>query len=420
MIKPNYNRTRHACYYAYLALTSIFALPPLLYESFHRMYGISYTLLGSLALLNFVTQLSVDFIFSLFSKHFNIKLTLRTMPLLTSAGLLLYTLIPMLLPQYAYWGMALGTVVFSISAGLSEVLLSPTVAALPSDNPERDMSILHSLFAYGVLMVVTVSSVYLHIFGGENWMYLALFWAVLPLGTSVLFFIAPIPELNMDQQAKEKSPGGRNWKFALLFACIFFGSAAENTMSNWGSSFLESALSLPKFLGDIGGMAMFAVLLGIGRTVYAKYGKNIHKVLLFGMIGATVCYLAAATVTQPLVALFACAFTGICTSMLWPGALIYMEETVPNPGVAAYALMAAGGDLGAAVAPQLLGVVIDGVSNSSWAPQFATKLSLTTEQLGMKTGMLLAAVFPVLGIITLCICKKKLAVQSLPGASFHL
>ena len=199
---------------------------------------------------------------------------------------------------------------------------------------------------------------------------------------------------------------------ALLFACIFFGSAAENTMSSWGSSFLENALSLPKVLGDIGGMAMFAVLLGIGRTIYAKYGKNIHKVLFWGMIGATACYLTAATVTQPLVALFACAFTGICTSLLWPGSLMYMEKTIPNPGVAAYALMAAGGDLGAAVVPQLLGIVVDGVSAAPWAPQFATKLSLTTDQLGMKIGMLMAAAFPVLGIITLCICKKNLSKES--------
>ena len=411
MREPNYKRTKYACYYAYLGLTSIFALPPLLYETFHRMYGISYTLLGTLALLNFVIQLSVDLIFSFFTRHFNIKLTLRTMPLLTSAGLLLYTLIPMLLPQYAYGGMVLGTVVFSVSAGLYEVLLSPTVAALPSDSPERDMSTLHSLFAYGVLMVVTVSSIYLHIFGGENWMYLALFWAALPIVTSILFCIAPLPELQMGQPEKKSTTGGHRWKFALLVTCIFFGSAAENTMSSWGSSFLENALSLPKFLGDIGGMAMFAVLLGIGRTIYAKYGKNIHKVLLLGMVGAAFCYLTAATVTQPLVALLACAITGICTSMLWPGALIYMEEALPNPGVAAYALMAAGGDLGAAIAPQLLGIVIDGVGASNWAPQFAAKLGLTAEQLGMKTGMLLAAVFPILGIITLCICKKALKNQ---------
>ena len=78
------------------------------------------------------------------------------MPLLTSAGMMLYALIPTLVPQYAYLGFLAGTIVFSIASGLSEVLLSPLIAAIPSENPDRDMSRLHSLYAYGVVGV-TVS-----------------------------------------------------------------------------------------------------------------------------------------------------------------------------------------------------------------------------------------------------------------------
>ena len=53
------------------------------------------------------------------------------MPLITSAGLFIYALIPSLFPQFAYPGLLLGTIIFSVSAGLSEVLLSPTIAAIP-------------------------------------------------------------------------------------------------------------------------------------------------------------------------------------------------------------------------------------------------------------------------------------------------
>lgn len=40
-------------------------------------------------------------------------------------------------------------------------------------------------------------------------------------------------------------------------------------------------------------------------------------------------------------AFLACVFTGLFTSMLWPGTLIMMEENLPGVGVMAYALMGA-------------------------------------------------------------------------------
>lgn len=402
----NYAKTRRACYFTYLAMSSIFSLPPLLFVTFREMYGISYTLLGTLVLINFCTQLTVDLIFSFFTRYFNVHLTVKVMPLLTSAGLLTYALIPTFFPQYAYVGFVAGTLMFSVAAGLCEVLLSPLVAAIPSDNPERDMSMLHSLYAYGVVMVVCVSTAFLRLFGTENWMYLTLFWAVLPIISFILFSTSPLPEMNLSSGNSADKAKKKNGGLMLCVLCIFFGSAAENAMTNWISGYMENALQIPKVLGDILGMALFAILLGLGRTAYAKYGKNISSVLLLGMAGAMVCYLLAGLSTNAVVAMLACIFTGLCTSMLWPGTLILMEEKFPNPGVTAYALMAAGGDFGGSVAPQMLGAVVDAVSQSSWAPDLATKLSLSAEQLGMKVGMLTAAIFPLIGVLLLIYIKK--------------
>lgn len=402
----NFKRTKTACYFTYVAMSSVFSLPPILFVTFRDMYGISYTLLGTLVLINFCTQLTVDLIFSFFSKYFNIHKTIKIMPLLTSAGLLIYALVPAFFPEYAYAGLVTGTVIFSVAAGLCEVLLSPLVAAIPSDNSERDMSVLHSLFAYGVLSVVLISTVFLKIFGTDNWMYLTLFFALLPVISFVLFCVSPLPEMNMSHGDARKTQGKRSTGILLCMLCIFLGSAAENAMTNWISGFMENALEIPKALGDILGMALFAILLGLGRTAYAKYGKNISSVLLFGMIGATVCYLVAGLSPNAVVAVAACVLTGLCTSMLWPGTLILMEEKFPNPGVTAYALMAAGGDFGGSVAPQMLGIVVDNVSASDWAVQLGSSLSMTAEQIGMKVGMLTAAVFPLLGIVLLLFIKR--------------
>ncbi|MEE1505130.1 MAG: MFS transporter [Acutalibacteraceae bacterium] len=406
MTTPNFKKTRFACYFAYLAISAVFVLPPMLFVTFHNMYNISYTLLGTLVLVNFCTQLTIDLIFTFLSKYFNIKLTIRIMPLITSVGMLCYAVLPNVFPQSAYLGLVLGTIIFSVSAGLAEVLISPLVAAMPSDNPEKDMSMLHSLYGWGVVTNVIVASVFFLIFGTENWMYLTLFLAVMPLIASFLFFTSPFPK--MDVSSGEKS--GVKWGKAIILCamCIFLGSAAENTMTNWISSFMENALQLPKALGDILGLAVFALLLAITRGVYAKFTPNITKTLLAGMIGAAVCYVVIGVSGNVILSFIACILVGIFSSMLWPGTLILMEEKVPNPGVAAFALMAASGDFGASIAPQMLGIIVDKVSASSFATNLSQATSMATDEIGLKVGMLLASVFPILGIGLLIYIMKTL------------
>lgn len=402
-----YNRTRFACFSAYFTMSSIFCVPPLLFVTFRELYGISYTLLGTLILTNFCTQLLVDLIFTVFSKRFDCKKIVRVTPLVTSLGLALYALLPTLFPNQAYIGLLIGTIVFSISAGLSEVLLSPTIAALPSKNPQRDMSTLHSLYAFGVVTMVLISTSFLKLFSYENWTYLIYFLAALPVFSAVLFMFSPMPAF-VSSEASGGISGTKKRAVGLAFCvgCIFFGSCAENVMSNWISSYMENALGIEKMLVDILGVAMFALLLGMARILYARFGKRIFRVLLIGMMGASVCYLVVAFSSNTVVAFVACILTGLCTSMLWPGSLIMMEENLPGMGVAAYALMAAGGDLGASAAPQLMGVVIDNVAASDFAKEASVRLGITAEQVGLKVGMLVTALFPIIGAVVLLLAMR--------------
>ena len=401
-MSAQFKRTKFACYAAYFTMSSIFSLPPILFVTLRETYGISYTLLGTLVLTNFCTQLLVDLIFTVFTKYFNVKLIVRVMPLITSLGLATYALIPWLFPQIAYAGLLIGTVIFSVSAGLSEVLLSPTIAAIPSKNPQRDMSTLHSLYAFGVFTVVVVSTLFLKLCGTENWMYLTLIWAALPVVAAVLFMTSPMPDMSLHADAEGlQGTKRRSLGLALCVGCIFFGSCAENVMSNWLSGYMETALGIDKALGDILGVAAFAILLGIARISYARFGKRIGRVLLVGMVCATVCYLVAGLATSVVFAFVACILTGLFTSMLWPGSLILMEEKIPHAGVAAFALMAAGGDLGASVAPQLMGIVVDKVSAGELALRLGQRLGMTAEQIGLKAGMLITAIFPAIGTVLL-------------------
>jgi fucose permease len=395
----NFKRTKLACYTAYFTMSSIFCVPPLLFMTFHNLYNISYTLLGTLVLTNFCTQMLVDLIFTMFSKKFNIQKVVRVMPCITSLGLFVYALIPQFFPQYAYIGLVVGTIIFSVSAGLSEVLLSPVIAAIPSDNPQKDMSMLHSLYAFGFFTMVVISTLFLKIFGNEKWSYLVLLIGTLPLIAAVMFKISPFPDMTEEasQEKNKEKNKSRTIGLALCVGSIFLGSCAENTMSNWISTYMENALNIDKALGDILGMAMFAILLGITRITYAKYGKNISKFLLVSMICASVCYLTVSFSNNTILSFVGCVLTGIFTAMLWPGTLILMEEKVKGVGVAAYALMASAGDFGASLAPQLMGIVVDNVSVSKFALEMSNTLNLSPEQIGLKVGMLITSTFPILG-----------------------
>lgn len=388
MIDSKFKRAKFACYAAYFTMSSVFCLPPMLFVTFHEMYHVSWTLLGTLVLTNFCTQFAIDMIFTLFSKKFNIPKVIKLMPLITALGLLLYAVLPTLLPNHAYAGLLIGTVVFSVASGLCEVLLSPVIAAIPSKNPQKDMSMLHSLYAFGVLSTVVIAALFMKFVGGAYWMYLTMFFAALPVIASVLFMLSPMPPMQSGEVAARGAKSRkRTLGLALCAACIFFGSCAENAMSNWISGYMEAQLRIDKTLGDLLGTAMFAVLLGFTRFFYGKRGRNITKVLLIGMLGAAVCYLVVGLTAQRVPAFAACIFTGVFTSMLWPGTLIMMEEKFPGVGVAGYALMAAAGDLGASVAPQLLGIVAD--------------------RSDMQVGMLVCAVFPILGVIVVLTILRR-------------
>lgn len=397
-MKSKYTRLKLACYGSNLSVSVVGNLSPLLFLTFRSIYGISYSLLGLLVLINFVTQLTIDLIFSFFSHKFNIAKTVKTMPVITVVGLLIYALWPFFAPDSVYVGLVIGTVIFSISAGLGEVLISPVIAAIPSPDPEREMSKLHSVYAWGVVGVVIVSTLFLLAFGPENWQWLAIIFTALPLAAAILFCRSEVPQMETPKRVSGALQLLKNGGIWLCVLGIFLGGASECTMAQWASGYIERALSIPKVWGDIFGVALFSVMLGLGRTLYSKIGKNIERVLLFGAVGATICYLVAAVSGVAFIGLLACAFTGFCVSMMWPGSLIVASNRFPAGGVFVYALMAAGGDLGASVAPQMVGVITDTAIKSERFIAMSSDLGITPEQLGMKLGMLFGMLFPLVAI----------------------
>jgi fucose permease len=231
---------------------------------------------------------------------------------------------------------------------------------------------------------------YLWLFGAENWQWMVGVLCLVPLTSYILYRGAEFPEMDTGEATQERSSNKGLWKCVLM---IFMAGAVECTMAQWSSGYLEQALGIPKLWGDIFGVAMFSLFLGIGRTTYARKGGDIYPVLIWGTAGAAVCYLVAAVTSVPLVALLACVVTGLCVSMLWPGSLIAATERFPKAGMILFALMAAGGDMGASLGSQLVGSVTDILMTQESFGAFAASQGVTPEQLAMKTAMLIGLLF---------------------------
>lgn len=397
-MEPRYKRVKLACYVSSLSMSVTGNLSPVLFLTFRDLYGISYSLLGLLVLINFVTQLTIDLIFSFFSHKFNIPLSVKMTPFIAFVGLLVFAASPILFPGAVYAGLVIGTIIFSAASGFGEVLGSPVIAAIPAKDPDREMSRLHSVYAWGVVGVILIATGFLLCFGGENWQWLTLLLTLIPLASFLLYLPAEIPLMETPEKVSGALAYLKNKVLWLSVLGIFLGGSAECTMAQWASGYLEQALGIPKVWGDMFGVAMFGLMLGLGRTLYSKYGRRIGHVLFLGACGAAACYLIAAVTPIPVLGLAACGFTGFCTSMLWPGSLIAASDRLADSGVFLYAMMAAGGDLGASVGPQLVGIITDAVIASPAASALAQSMVLAPEQLGMKAGMLVGMLFPLAAI----------------------
>ncbi|MEG0124653.1 MAG: MFS transporter, partial [Clostridia bacterium] len=88
-MSTNEKSVKSACYMTNLSMSIVGNLSPLLLLTFRGLYGISYSLLGLLVLINFCTQLLIDLVFSFYSHRFNIAKAVKLTPALSALGLLI-------------------------------------------------------------------------------------------------------------------------------------------------------------------------------------------------------------------------------------------------------------------------------------------------------------------------------------------
>jgi len=163
----NYKSTLHACYLGYVTQALIVNLPPLLFVVFRDEFRLSYTMLGSLVVVIFVTQLVVDALAVKFIDGIGHRAPAVVAHLFAAVGMVSLAFLPRLMPK-PYVGLVIASLLFSIGGGLVEVLVSPIVESLPTEAKASSMSLLHSFYSWGQVLVIGLSTLALLLVGRKS------------------------------------------------------------------------------------------------------------------------------------------------------------------------------------------------------------------------------------------------------------
>lgn len=389
-MNKGYRWTVNACFIGYIIQAIVNNFVPLLFLTFQSSYGIPLSRITLLITVNFAVQLMVDLASVSFVDRIGYRVSLLIAHAASALGLVGLVILPRVLPD-AYAGLFVSVVCYAVGGGLLEVLVSPVMESCPTKNKEKAMSMLHSFYCWGHVLVILCSTAFFAVFGLENWRVMACLWAAIPLLNFFYFCQVPVPtpvEEGKGMKLRELIGAGVFWRLFLMMLCA---GASEQGMSQWASAFAEASLHIPKTAGDLLGPCAFAVMMGLSRLFFGKCGDKI-KLERFLNLSSLLCvasYLLAALFDQPALCLLGCMLCGLSVGIMWPGCFSIASKKLKNGGTAMFALLALAGDVGCAAGPALVGNV---------AELFGGEL---------QAGLLAAVIFPTLLLLCNLLRKKQ-------------
>ncbi len=394
-MKKPYQKTLLACFFGYIVQAVVNCFLPLLFVQLQKDYSLSLSKITLLITINFLIQLGMDFLSTRLIDRIGYRTAAVAAHLFAATGLALVTVLPDWLPN-PFVGILIAVAFYAAGGGLIEVIISPLVEACPTEHKESTMSLLHSFYCWGQMGVVLLSTVFFFVFGIEGWRILGRLWALLPLANGLFFLRVPIYSLQEEGEVglsiRQLVTNRLFWVLMLMMLCA---GACELTVSQWASTFAEQGLGISKMLGDLAGTMTFAMMMGISRVIYGKYGQRIplERFMLFSGLLCVASYLCIALVPSPLYGLIGCALCGFSVGILWPGTYSMAAASLRGGGTALFALLALAGDLGCSIGPTIAGFV-SGLLNND-----------------LRRGILAATVFPLLLLIGLWLLRRPRAEQ---------
>ena len=385
----NSKYTIYASFIGYVTQAIVNNLAPLLFSIFMVNFGITLDLIALLVSINFCTQLLVDLLATKYIDLIGYRISVVAAHLFSAIGLIGLSVFPYLFTN-SYVGIIVAVILYAIGGGLIEVLISPIVEACPTDNKASIMSLLHSFYCWGCVLVIGLSSAFFFVFGKGQWCILPLLWAVIPLVNAFFFTKVPLYDICEDGKGMSISQLFSSKVFFVLLGMMVMAGASEQAMSQWASSFVEISLLLPKSLGDLLGPCFFAILMGCTRLFYAKYGEKINLIsfVKYSCVLGVFAYVLSGIKGAPLINLLACGLCGLSVGILWPGIFSIASQTLPKAGTAMFALLALAGDLGCSMGPFVVG-----------------KMAVLFKG-SLQTGLLFGLSFPLMLIVLVYVYRK--------------
>ena len=388
----SFRSTKIACYTGYVTQAIVNNFAPLLFVIFQDKFAIPLSQITLLVTVNFFVQLLVDYLAARFIDRFGCRVPVVVAHVLSAVGVIGLGFFPRIFPS-PFAGLLTAAVCYAVGGGLIEVLISPIIEACPSDNKSSGMSLLHSFYCWGTVFVVLVSTGLLAWFGKESFPLIACLWALVPIVNAVVFCFVPIVTPEKAEQGASVRELFKNRFFLIFLLLMLTAGAGEQSIAQWASAFAERGLGVSKAIGDVAGPCMFAVLMGITRTLYAIFANRLDlgKVVTWSGICCFASFLVISLSPSPVVSLIGVGISGLACGMFWPGITSLAAERFPKGGVTMFALLALTGDLGCSVGPTTVGLI---------SGAFGDRLSV---------GLLAASIFPILLTVCVIISRKQKA-----------
>ncbi len=397
-----YKKTVWNCYVGYIVQAVVNNLLPLFFVIFREEFGLNNQKLGSLILINFLIQMSVDILATRYGDRLGYRRAMILSHGCAGIGLIFITVLPLAFTDI-YIALLISTLFFAIGGGMIEVMVSPLLDGMVQEGKGAAMSFLHSFYCWGQMLVVLLTTLFVFAFGKEYWYVLPVLWSLVPLANMVAFFKAELPPM---LKKEERTPIKQIFKQGTFIVFIFLmlsAGSSELAMSQWASFFAEKGLGVPKLIGDILGPCLFAAFMGVARILYGIFEKQIpmRLAMLFCGVLCVVCYFAAGVSLNPVISFVALALSGFAVGIMWPGTYSMAGTTFKGGGTAMFGILALCGDIGCSVGPWLTGVVSDFAEKSQKIYELSARLNVPCEQVAIKLGFLVGTIFPLITVVAI-------------------
>lgn len=391
-----YNSTILNCYLANIVHAIQTTYISILMSPLREEYSLSFEQIGTLTLISFGGQIFADIGCSPFLDRMGYRYFVIAAPIINTFGLLIFAFTPYLFKN-VYVTFIIGSIFTGVGGGLAELLACSIVNSIPSNDPAVQMGYSHSVYAAGQIFTVCFISLYVHFINYSYWYYVMYLLMIPSIIHAIYSCYIPYPKQIQDEWGHITMLELFHQKFLYyVMIQIMVGSAAEIIMVAWPSTYMEKGLHINKLVGDLIGVSLFALFLGIGRVLFARNSQKI-KLSPFIMgcsLLVTFCYLFMSLSPFNWLNILCCGVCGFGCSMLWPGALIIAYTRYPMAGPSLMGVLTAAGDIGGAFGPFLMGLIADKVQHSERLEHISKSLNITPEQFGLRSALLICTIFP--------------------------